>query len=277
MDVWMQAHAESAARADGQTGARRPRRAAAVDTERALLVWEPRRIVPSYAVPVDDLRAELVQDAIDLPEDDGRPFLSPGTPFAMHTMPGESLAVRERWRSPGGGVPAHRIRTSMATSCWTSSPSTSGPRRMSGSSVARDPLRESGSTSAAARAPGSHRGSSTGRCSRSRPARCCCSRRVSRRGTTCHARTSGWTCCDRRRRARTAPTRARRRTGRSTSATRRWKTTRGSTGPRSAMPGAVIDRVAFFNERVDIIVDGARADRPRTEFTKTGWQDGAER
>jgi hypothetical protein len=28
-----------------------------VDTTRALLVWEPRRIVPSYAVPVSDPRA----------------------------------------------------------------------------------------------------------------------------------------------------------------------------------------------------------------------------
>src|SRR5215469_11319527 len=30
-----------------------------VDTTRALLVWEPRRIVPSYAVPADDVAAEL--------------------------------------------------------------------------------------------------------------------------------------------------------------------------------------------------------------------------
>jgi len=27
-----------------------------VDTNRALLVWEPRRVVPSYAVPVQDAR-----------------------------------------------------------------------------------------------------------------------------------------------------------------------------------------------------------------------------
>ena len=39
----------------------------------------------------------------------------------------------------------------------------------------------------------------------------------------------------------------------------------------------VIDRVAFFNERVDIIVDGASVGRPLTEFTKTGWQDGTKR
>ena len=31
-----------------------------VDTTGALLVWEPHRIVPSYAVPGDDVTAELV-------------------------------------------------------------------------------------------------------------------------------------------------------------------------------------------------------------------------
>ena len=31
-----------------------------VDTTEAMLVWEPRRIVPSYAVPADDIAAELV-------------------------------------------------------------------------------------------------------------------------------------------------------------------------------------------------------------------------
>lgn len=30
------------------------------DTDRALLVWEPRRIVPTYAVPLDALTAQLV-------------------------------------------------------------------------------------------------------------------------------------------------------------------------------------------------------------------------
>ena len=31
-----------------------------VDSTRALLVWEPRRVVPVYAVPVEDVTAELV-------------------------------------------------------------------------------------------------------------------------------------------------------------------------------------------------------------------------
>ena len=32
-----------------------------VDSTRAVLVWEPRRIVPSYAVPVDDVRGDLAR------------------------------------------------------------------------------------------------------------------------------------------------------------------------------------------------------------------------
>src|ERR1700749_5198519 len=42
------------------------------DSTRAVLVWEPRRIVPSYAVPVEDVRGELVPaDAVSAgPGDD---------------------------------------------------------------------------------------------------------------------------------------------------------------------------------------------------------------
>jgi hypothetical protein len=35
------------------------RRADPVDSTRALLVWEPKRIVPSYAVPLDDVDGDL--------------------------------------------------------------------------------------------------------------------------------------------------------------------------------------------------------------------------
>ena len=31
-----------------------------VDSTRALLVWEPGRVVPSYAVPAEDIRGDLV-------------------------------------------------------------------------------------------------------------------------------------------------------------------------------------------------------------------------
>src|SRR5918997_6667300 len=63
-----------------------------VDTTRALLVWEPRRIVPTYAVPVEDLHAELQPG--EALADTGVPVLHPGIPFAVHTTPGRAVSVR---------------------------------------------------------------------------------------------------------------------------------------------------------------------------------------
>ena len=76
-----------------------------VDTTRALLVWEPRRIVPSYAVPADDIAAELVPadtaatDAtgtigVHMPELSRRPVLDPSVPFAMHSTKGRAADLR---------------------------------------------------------------------------------------------------------------------------------------------------------------------------------------
>src|SRR5262245_29497670 len=72
-----------------------------VDTTRALLVWEPQRIVPSYAVPADDIAAELAPadaaaaDAtgtigVRMPELSGRPVLDPSVPFAVHSAEGRA-------------------------------------------------------------------------------------------------------------------------------------------------------------------------------------------
>ncbi len=62
-----------------------------VDTTRALLVWEPRRIVPLFAVPGKDLWGELSPAGETQPAPDG--ILHPGIPFAAHSTPGESLTV----------------------------------------------------------------------------------------------------------------------------------------------------------------------------------------
>ena len=35
--------------------------------------------------------------------------------------------------------------------------------------------------------------------------------------------------------------------------------------------------MAFFDERVDVVLDGVRRGRPETEFAKVGWQDGVKR
>jgi uncharacterized protein (DUF427 family) len=66
------------------------------DSTRALLVWEPRRVVPFYAVPAEDLRATLTPAADPPPPVPGpeeAPVLHPGHPFALHSTPGTALDV----------------------------------------------------------------------------------------------------------------------------------------------------------------------------------------
>jgi uncharacterized protein (DUF427 family) len=74
-------------------------------SDRALLVWEPRRVVPAYAVPVEDLRGTLAPApaaAQDVPADTGFAIpdvtalrvLDPRVPFAVRSTPGEPVGVR---------------------------------------------------------------------------------------------------------------------------------------------------------------------------------------
>jgi uncharacterized protein (DUF427 family) len=76
---------------------------AVADSTRAVLLWEPRRIVPSYAVPEEDVTGELVpaapsaEAAAALDALGTRRVLSPGH-FRTHTTEGEELTVR----SPAG-------------------------------------------------------------------------------------------------------------------------------------------------------------------------------
>ncbi len=74
-----------------------------IDSTKAMIVWEPRRIVPSYAVPVEDIDAPLQPAAAD--------------------ATAEELAVRGRWRA--GARPADRLRRATPS---TVSRSTSSPR-----------------------------------------------------------------------------------------------------------------------------------------------------
>ncbi len=62
------------------------------DTGHGRLLWEPRRVVPTYAVPVSDLSAllEPVETQAD-PSD--RRLLDPSIPFAAHTCPGTVFDV----------------------------------------------------------------------------------------------------------------------------------------------------------------------------------------
>jgi uncharacterized protein (DUF427 family) len=86
---------------------------AVVDSRRALLVWEPKRVVPSYAVPIEDIDGELAPAADGDPATDaapaaapqlaGRPVYDPSVPFSVHTTEGEPLVVRTR-ESDGGAA-----------------------------------------------------------------------------------------------------------------------------------------------------------------------------
>jgi uncharacterized protein (DUF427 family) len=90
-----------------------------VDTSRAVLVWEPRRIVPSYAVPADDIAAELTTTGTVVPDTAGhagahlaelsaRPVLDPSVPFTVHSAEGRAadLKAGEQERPGAGFHPA---------------------------------------------------------------------------------------------------------------------------------------------------------------------------
>jgi uncharacterized protein (DUF427 family) len=75
--------------------------ATVVDSTRALLVWEPKRVVPTYAVPLEDVTADIAAAPVtaeapppDAPRLGARPVLDPRVPFRVHTVPGEALTVR---------------------------------------------------------------------------------------------------------------------------------------------------------------------------------------
>jgi len=86
-----------------------------VDSTRAALVWEPRRIVPSYAVPAEDVRGELVPagSAAAGPGDDvgvaladvtALRVLDPRVPFSVHSTSGEAVDLRMAGQvRPGAG------------------------------------------------------------------------------------------------------------------------------------------------------------------------------
>ncbi|HEX5496194.1 MAG TPA: DUF427 domain-containing protein [Mycobacteriales bacterium] len=67
------------------------------DTQEALLVWEPRRLVPVYAVPEGALHARLVPSGPAVREEpDGLPPVLGPEDFATHTSPGQPLDVQVR-------------------------------------------------------------------------------------------------------------------------------------------------------------------------------------
>jgi uncharacterized protein (DUF427 family) len=73
---------------------RRVRADDALDSTRALLVWEPRRIVPSYAVPEEDISVPVEPGPVLDRMVEG--VLHPGVPFAVHTAAGTPVDVGGR-------------------------------------------------------------------------------------------------------------------------------------------------------------------------------------
>jgi uncharacterized protein (DUF427 family) len=65
-----------------------------LDSTRAILVWEPRRVVPSYAVPVEDVSAALHSAHASAGEAAG--VLHPGIPFSVHTAAGAPVSIGDR-------------------------------------------------------------------------------------------------------------------------------------------------------------------------------------
>ena len=65
-----------------------------IDSTRAILVWEPRRVVPSYAVPAEDIRAALAPAPAT--NGDVAGVLHPGIPFGVHTAAGEPVSIGDR-------------------------------------------------------------------------------------------------------------------------------------------------------------------------------------
>ena len=74
-----------------------------VDTLNAFLIWEPRRITPVFAVPEQELRADLAVPGLPAAPVEEHPFavreglaptsFDPGTGFGKHTAAGEELDV----------------------------------------------------------------------------------------------------------------------------------------------------------------------------------------
>lgn len=74
-----------------------------VSSERAIIVWEPRRVVPTYAVPIADVYAELVPWNGSTGQEHGfevealgggTKVLDPRSPFTAHTAAGRMLSIR---------------------------------------------------------------------------------------------------------------------------------------------------------------------------------------
>ena len=245
-----------------------------VDSTRAVLVWEPKRIVPTYAVPDGDIDGELVAAppaAVDQPEGvaamgapqlGDRPVYDPSIPFSVHTADGDALVVRvagadrERRRVPRRrprprGLRAPRLRRLRRV--------VRGGRAERGASARPVPPRRH-RPQLAPGAGGGRRHGGRGE----HVARTCCSSLRCRCATTSRSTTCTPTC-----------------SSRATCVTYcayKGEATYFSLGDETDLAwgyrnplrdaSEVTGRIAFFNERADIFVDGERQERPITPWSR---------
>ena len=64
-----------------------------LDSRRAVIIWEPRRVVPCYAVPADGVVGVLSPAEPPEPAPPGTHTLHPGIPFSRHSTAGTALDV----------------------------------------------------------------------------------------------------------------------------------------------------------------------------------------
>jgi uncharacterized protein (DUF427 family) len=76
-----------------------------VDSTRAMLVWEPRHVLPTYAIPEKDISATVEPDPDGRQDPPDDPMIYPNTPFAAHTAEGEPVRIT------AGGASAAGLRT----------------------------------------------------------------------------------------------------------------------------------------------------------------------
>jgi len=76
-----------------------------LDSRSAVIMWEPRRVVPCYAVPATDVDAVLsTASPASLDAAAPPPLLHPGIPFSRHSTPGTSLDVSAGGATAVGGA-----------------------------------------------------------------------------------------------------------------------------------------------------------------------------
>ena len=160
--------------------------------------------------------------------------------------------------------PRRRSRASTTPSASSGPPWTPGSKRTSGSSsIHATPTR--GSTRCAR--PGASASSPRASCWPSPPRPSCCSKRASRPGTTWTRPMSTSPTWCRRRRSPPAPTRAPRAT------TGRRARRPGPSGHRLVLPlpspraAPIAGLIAFYNEKVDLFLDGVKLERPQTHLS----------